>query len=57
MGEDNVGKRVVEEPSGNPFNTGAVRVWEWAFHDNPFINSGALVVSDNEVIPRFASPH
>jgi glutaminase len=49
-------ERVGREPSGNPFNSLAQLEYESGIPRNPFINAGALVISDM-VQSRFASPH
>lgn len=54
-GED-MWQRVGREPSGNPFNSLVQLEHEAGIPRNPFINAGALVVSDM-VQSRFASPH
>ncbi|MFO7895880.1 MAG: glutaminase [Candidatus Cloacimonadales bacterium] len=43
---DDLWKRVGKEPSGNPFNSLIQLEHEKGFPRNPFINAGALVVSD-----------
>ena len=48
--------RVGREPSGLPFNSLVQLEYEHGLPRNPFINAGALVVSDM-VQSRFASPH
>ena len=49
-------ERVGREPSGLPFNSLVQLEYENGIPRNPFINAGALVISDmNE--SRFASPH
>ena len=48
--------RVGCEPSGLPFNSLVQLEYEHGLPRNPFINAGALVVSDM-VQSRFASPH
>lgn len=48
--------RVGREPSGNPFNSLVQLEYETGIPRNPFINAGALVVSDMNQ-SRFASPH
>lgn len=54
-GED-MWQRVGREPSGNPFNSLVQLEYEAGVPRNPFINAGALVVSDMNQ-SRFASPH
>ncbi|WP_339721265.1 glutaminase B [Marinomonas primoryensis] len=54
-GED-MWERVGREPSGNPFNSLVQLEYERGIPRNPFINAGALVVSDMNH-SRFASPH
>lgn len=54
-GED-MWQRVGREPSGNPFNSLVQLEYEAGIPRNPFINAGALVVSDMNQ-SRFASPH
>jgi glutaminase len=54
-GED-MWKRVGREPSGNPFNSLVQLEYEAGVPRNPFINAGALVISDMNQ-SRFASPH
>ena len=49
-------QRVGREPSGLPFNSLVQLEYENGVPRNPFINSGALVVSDMNH-SRFASPH
>lgn len=49
-------KRVGCEPSGLPFNSLVQLEYEHGIPRNPFINAGALVVSDMNQ-SRFASPH
>ncbi|GAB3486187.1 glutaminase B [Marinomonas epiphytica] len=49
-------QRVGREPSGNPFNSLVQLEYEAGIPRNPFINAGALVVSDL-VQSRFATPH
>ncbi len=49
-------QRVGREPSGNPFNSLAQLEYEAGVPRNPFINAGALVISDMNQ-SRFASPH
>ncbi|WOD08436.1 glutaminase B [Marinomonas sp. GJ51-6] len=49
-------ERVGREPSGNPFNSLVQLEYEAGIPRNPFINAGALVVSDMNQ-SRFASPH
>jgi glutaminase len=49
-------ERVGCEPSGLPFNSLVQLEYENGIPRNPFINAGALVVSDM-VQSRFASPH
>lgn len=53
---DDMWQRVGREPSGNPFNSLAQLEYETGIPRNPFINAGALVVSDMNQ-SRFASPH
>lgn len=43
---ENLWKRVGREPSGNPFNSFAQLEYEKGIPRNPFINVGALVVTD-----------
>ncbi len=43
---DAIWKRVGKEPSGNPFNSLVQLEYECGMPRNPFINAGALVVSD-----------
>ncbi|SBS36493.1 Glutaminase 2 [Marinomonas spartinae] len=54
-GED-MWQRVGREPSGHPFNSLVQLEYESGVPRNPFINAGALVVSDMNQ-SRFASPH
>ncbi|MGR0279442.1 glutaminase B [Marinomonas dokdonensis] len=49
-------QRVGREPSGNPFNSLVQLEYEAGIPRNPFINAGALVVSDM-IQSRFATPH
>ena len=49
-------QRVGREPSGNPFNSLVQLEYEEGIPRNPFINAGALVVSDMNQ-SRFATPH
>ncbi|BFM49566.1 glutaminase B [Marinomonas sp. THO17] len=49
-------QRVGREPSGNPFNSLVQLEYEAGVPRNPFINAGALVISDMNQ-SRFASPH
>ncbi|BDY03547.1 glutaminase B [Ferrimonas sp. YFM] len=44
--EEELWKRVGKEPSGNPFNSLVQLEFEHGIPRNPFINAGALVVSD-----------
>lgn len=53
---DTMWDRVGCEPSGLPFNSLVQLEYENGIPRNPFINAGALVVSDM-VESRFASPH
>ena len=46
IGEDKLWKRVGREPSGNPFNSLVQLEYENGIPRNPFINAGALVISD-----------
>lgn len=58
---DDLWKRVGREPSGSAFNSIVQLEWECGIPRNPFINAGAIVVSDvlldgfqsGEVIDRF----
>lgn len=43
---DAIWKRVGKEPSGNPFNSLVQLEYECGIPRNPFINAGALVISD-----------
>jgi glutaminase len=43
---DSIWKRVGREPSGNPFNSLVQLEHEYGFPRNPFINAGALVITD-----------
>ncbi len=43
---DDIWKRVGREPSGTPFNSLVQLEWENGVPRNPFINAGALVVTD-----------
>lgn len=43
---DGIWKRVGREPSGTPFNSLVQLEWENGIPRNPFINAGALVVTD-----------
>ncbi|MFH8406591.1 glutaminase [Streptomyces sp. NPDC018019] len=43
---DDIWKRVGREPSGTPFNSLVQLEWENGIPRNPFINAGALVVTD-----------
>ncbi|MFJ8670729.1 glutaminase [Streptomyces sp. NPDC093589] len=43
---DDIWKRVGREPSGTPFNSLVQLEWEAGIPRNPFINAGALVVTD-----------
>ncbi|GGU42957.1 glutaminase [Streptomyces albospinus] len=45
-GDDDIWKRVGREPSGTPFNSLVQLEWENGIPRNPFINAGALVVTD-----------
>ncbi|AEF53634.1 glutaminase B [Marinomonas posidonica] len=54
-GED-MWQRVGREPSGNPFNSLVQLEYESGVPRNPFINAGALVISDMNQ-SRFAAPH
>nr|WP_030722353.1 glutaminase [Streptomyces sp. NRRL S-237] len=45
-GGDNLWERVGREPSGNPFNSLVQLEYENGIPRNPFINAGALVVTD-----------
>ncbi|MBJ7550061.1 glutaminase B [Marinomonas ostreistagni] len=54
-GED-MWQRVGREPSGLPFNSLVQLEYEHGIPRNPFINAGAIVVSDMNQ-SRFASPH
>ncbi len=47
--KDNLYKRVGVEPSGNPFNSLVQLEYENGIPRNPFINAGALVVTDSLV--------
>ncbi len=49
-------QRVGREPSGLPFNSLVQLEYEHGIPRNPFINAGALVISDMNQ-SRFASPH
>lgn len=49
-------KKVGREPSGQPFNSLVQLEYEAGVPRNPFINAGALVVSDMNQ-SRFVSPH
>lgn len=53
IGED-IWKSVGREPSGNPFNSLVQLEYEKGIPRNPFINAGALVVTDRlmEIYPR-----
>lgn len=53
---DDMWQRVGREPSGLPFNSLVQLEYENGIPRNPFINAGALVVSDMNQ-SRFASPH
>ncbi|OPX55167.1 L-glutaminase [Oceanospirillum multiglobuliferum] len=53
---DSMWQRVGREPSGLPFNSLVQLEYENGIPRNPFINAGALVVSDMNQ-SRFASPH
>ncbi|WP_433546227.1 glutaminase [Streptomyces sp. CA-294286] len=46
QGGDDLWKRVGREPSGNPFNSLVQLEYENGIPRNPFINAGALVVTD-----------
>lgn len=46
---DKLWERVGLEPSGNPFNSLVQLEWEHGIPRNPFINAGALVISDHLV--------
>lgn len=46
IGEDELFKHVGREPSGNPFNSLIQLEYENGIPRNPFINAGALVVTD-----------
>ncbi len=46
IGEDRLWERVGREPSGNPFNSLVQLEYENGIPRNPFINAGALVISD-----------
>lgn len=46
IGEDRIWERVGREPSGNPFNSLVQLEYENGIPRNPFINAGALVISD-----------
>ncbi|WP_274913356.1 glutaminase [Streptomyces sp. WZ-12] len=45
-GHDDIWQRVGREPSGTPFNSLVQLEWENGIPRNPFINAGALVVTD-----------
>ena len=45
--KDELFKRVWREPSGNPFNSLVQLEYEAGIPRNPFINAGAIVVSDS----------
>ncbi|GAA2659495.1 glutaminase [Streptomyces lunalinharesii] len=45
-GDDDIWQRVGREPSGTPFNSLVQLEWENGIPRNPFINAGALVVTD-----------
>ncbi|RDL43499.1 glutaminase [Marinomonas piezotolerans] len=53
---DTMWQRVGREPSGLPFNSLVQLEYENGIPRNPFINAGALVVSDMNQ-SRFATPH
>ena len=53
---DDMWQRVGREPSGLPFNSLVQLEYEHGIPRNPFINAGAIVVSDMNQ-SRFASPH
>ncbi|WP_030264338.1 glutaminase [Streptomyces violens] len=44
--DQSIWKRVGREPSGTPFNSLVQLEWEQGIPRNPFLNSGALVVTD-----------
>ena len=52
---DEVWKRVGREPSGNPFNSLVQLEYERGIPRNPFINAGALVITDI-LASRFVQP-
>ncbi|GAA0455237.1 MULTISPECIES: glutaminase [Streptomyces] len=45
-GDQSIWERVGREPSGTPFNSLVQLEWEHGIPRNPFINAGALVVTD-----------
>ncbi|KUL53334.1 glutaminase A [Streptomyces sp. NRRL F-4489] len=45
-GDEDIWRRVGREPSGSPFNSLVQLEWENGIPRNPFINAGALVVTD-----------
>jgi glutaminase len=55
---DRIWKRVFREPSGNPFNSLVQLEHEDGIPRNPFINAGALVVTDRllSIVGNSASP-
>ncbi|MCB0560333.1 MAG: glutaminase [Lewinellaceae bacterium] len=53
--KENLWKRVGLEPSGNPFNSLIQLEYEKGIPRNPFINAGALVVTD-VLLEHFADP-
>ncbi|MEU6118574.1 glutaminase [Streptomyces sp. NPDC047117] len=46
QGDQSIWERVGREPSGTPFNSLVQLEWEHGIPRNPFINAGALVVTD-----------
>lgn len=52
---DDIWKRVGREPSGNPFNSLSQLEYERGIPRNPFINAGALVITDI-LASRFVQP-
>jgi glutaminase len=52
---DDIWKRVGREPSGNPFNSLVQLEYERGIPRNPFINAGALVITDI-LATRFVQP-
>lgn len=53
---DAIWQRVGREPSGNPFNSLVQLEHEYGFPRNPFINAGALVITDM-LLEEFNDPH